>query len=140
MSETEKYEILVGKTLEIINRYHAVDRFMISSFVLECLSIVKKKEPALVTGALIEEGLAGERVKEFLLEVVKKYEPDYLNLDQRMFGTLGMETATKILKDVKKTGVKLALWTLNDPGLFEDTRDICDIAITDVSDVLARIK
>lgn len=140
ITHAEGADILINKTLETIRRYGALERCMISSFVHEFLAKVKQREPELVIGALIEDEVKTAGARDFLLETVKKYRPEYLNLDQRMFKKLGKEEARKILEEIISTGTKIAFWTLNDPVLFNEIRDLCEIVITDVSNIMVKAR
>lgn len=140
LTHDESVDILIDKTLETIRRHGAVERCMISSFAHEFLSKVKNIMPDIVIGTLIDKELRGQGAREFLLDTVEKYRPEYLNLDQRMFNNLGMDKARKILEEVRSKGVKIAFWTLNDPELFNEIRNLCDVVITDVSDIMVKTR
>jgi len=49
---------------------------------------------------------------------------------------MGIERGREILEKFRAEGVKISLWTLNDPELFAQVRDVCDYLITDRSDIM----
>jgi len=127
----------VPGVIDIVRKFDALDRTMFSSFHHECLDAFRKAfGDKTMIAPIIDREVLKEGAEEFLDETVKKYRPFALNLNKELFNYMGIERGREMLEKFRAEGVKISLWTLNDPELFAQVRDVCDYLITDRSDIM----
>jgi len=127
----------VEGVIEIVKEFHALDRTMFSSFHHECLLQFKEAfGSSAVIAPLVDKEVISEGAEDFLFETIRRYAPASLNPNKELFSFMGIEKGIGLLERIRKAGVKIALWTLNDPTLFLQVRDVCDFLITDRSDLM----
>ncbi len=54
-----------------------------------------------------------------------------MNLPVQMFEEVGFKNGMEFIRFLRKTGIAVALWTLDDPDLFLKLKGEIDIVITD---------
>jgi glycerophosphoryl diester phosphodiesterase len=113
-----------------VKSFNAIDRTLFSSFWHECLRKVKEKDEKAKIGLLIGEDARGKNPVEYFEELLA-YHPYSINLPVQLFDEIGFELGMSLIRFVRAKGVKVALWTLNDPALLIKIRGEVDIIITD---------
>jgi len=114
----------------LVKSFNAIDRTLFSSFYHACLRKVKEKEIRAKIGILVGEDARGKDPVKYFEELLK-YEPFSLNLPVQLFDEIGFELGMRFIRFIRSRGVKIALWTLDDPGLLMKIRGEVDIIITD---------
>ncbi|WP_292596307.1 glycerophosphodiester phosphodiesterase family protein [Mesotoga sp. UBA6090] len=114
----------------LVKSFNAIDRTLFSSFYHACLRKVKEKEIRAKIGLLVGEDARGKDPVKYFEELLK-YEPFSVNLPVQLFDEIGFELGMRFIRFIRSRGVKVALWTLDDPGLLIKIRGEVDIIITD---------
>jgi len=114
----------------LVKSFNAIDRTLFSSFYHACLRKVKEKEIRAKIGLLVGEDARGKDPVKYFEELLK-YEPFSVNLPVQLFDEIGFELGMRFIRFIRSRGVKVALWTLDDPGLLMKIRGEVDIIITD---------
>lgn len=112
----------------LIKKYEIKD-FMVSTFKHDCLAIASELIPNLNTATLIHfKDVINYR--EYMEDILEKYNPYAVNLDIRYFYEA---TAEKVdyFNHLRENGLKLSFWTVNEVSQFILVKDICDYLITD---------
>lgn len=115
----------------LVNSFNAIERTIFSSFHHECLLDVKANTPDAKIGLLIGEDAKGKDPVGYLEELLNRYKPYSLHLPVQLFDEFGLETGLAFLRLLRNNGIKIALWTINDPELALKVRQHCDFFITD---------
>jgi glycerophosphoryl diester phosphodiesterase len=106
---------IVERTVDMIREYGLVDRCCVSSFNHEYLKRVRRAEPALETGALVEKRAPADVVALLRRTGARSYNPDKEILDE--------PTA----KAVRAAGFDIYVWTVNDEA---DMKRLVDWGVT----------
>lgn len=114
----------------LVKSFDALERTVFSSFIHECLSEVRKADPKAKIGLLIGEDAEGKGL-EYIEELIGHYAPFSLHLPVQIFERFGLKIGLELLKSLRDEGIKIALWTLNDPELALKIKTQCDYLITD---------
>jgi len=116
--------------IPLVKSFNAIDRTLFSSFYRSCLREVKEREVRAKIGLLVGEDARGKDPIKYFEELLK-YEPFSLNLPVQLFDEVGFELGIRLIRFIRSRGVKVALWTLNDPELLMKIKGEVDIVITD---------
>lgn len=122
---------LAETLVPLISSFNALDRTLFSSFHHPCLLKIKKLHQDSLLGLLIGEDARGKDPITYFGELLTVYKPYSLNLPVQMFEEFGLEKGLGFIKLVRNMGIKVALWTLNDPELLLKIKGEIDIVITD---------
>ncbi|PIJ60570.1 glycerophosphodiester phosphodiesterase [Mesotoga sp. H07.pep.5.3] len=125
-----KDPLAADHVVPLVKSFNAIDRTLFSSFWHECLRKVKEKDEKAKIGLLIGEDARGKNPVEYFEELLA-YHPYSINLPVQLFDEIGFELGMSLIRFVRAKGVKVALWTLNDPALLIKIRGEVDIIITD---------
>lgn len=119
--------------VSLIRSFNALERTLFSSFEHDCLLDIRDLYPRAKLGLLIGEEAKENKMNplEYFQNLLTLYKPYSLNLPVQMFEEVGFANGLEFIKFIRKTGVKVALWTLNDPELFLKLKESIDIVITD---------
>ncbi len=127
-NDTERRELLVKKTLELVKKYYLEDILIVSCFDPETLRCVKKIDPNCKTGFLFSEN----SLKEYGIT-------DPIELMTELGCTAAHPQVNCVTKDfvkrAKEIGLQINVWTVDEPS---DMRNLIekgvDSLITDMPD------
>lgn len=104
---------------------------MFSSFVRDCLRDLKKEFPEAIIGLLYEvyELKEVKNLFKFFVEEIRHFKSDSLNLPIEFFR--GRNNLIESLRELRKSGIKIAFWTVNEKEDLEYIRSVTDFLITD---------
>ncbi|PLV60273.1 glycerophosphodiester phosphodiesterase family protein [Thermotoga sp. KOL6] len=74
---------------------------------------------------------------EFFLERVERERPYSLHLPYQLFE---MNEAVELVKKFRDMGIKVFVWTLNDPVFFQEIKDHIDGVITDEVEIFVKLR
>ncbi|WP_367361916.1 glycerophosphodiester phosphodiesterase family protein [Mesotoga sp.] len=114
----------------LVKSFNAMDRTLFSSFHHDCMRRVKECDIQANIGLLIGEEARGKNPAKYFEELME-YKPFSFNLPVQLFDEIGFELGVSLIDFVRSRGIKVALWTLNDPGLLMKIKGEADIIITD---------
>lgn len=120
----------VSGLADLIKKYE-ITNYMISTFKHDCLPVAKGLLPELNTATLINFKNVVD-YKEYMEEIISKYNPFAVNLDVRYF-LEGTDEKVKYFSKLREGGLKISFWTVNTMDNFMIIKDICDYLITDNS-------
>ncbi len=117
----------VPGALEIVKKYHALERTMFSSFDLKALKNLRKMSRDARIGILV-----GEVSKIFSLPYwIHATKAEFINVPHQMKGMLGLKFSRFLIKFYRMFGVKVVLWTVNSTEELEGLADLTEVLITD---------
>ncbi len=105
----------VERTAEIV-RAHSPERVVVSSFHLDALEKYRKLDPETRIGILIDRE---ETIAE-LPELMPRIRPWSINAPIDALAILGVEKTVGALQMVKKAGLKVLLWPLNEELYYQN--------------------
>jgi glycerophosphoryl diester phosphodiesterase len=115
----------------LVRSFSALDRTLFSSFYHGCLLEIRKQCNDAKIGLLIGEDARGKDPLAYFEELLSLYKPYSMNLPVQMFEEVGFKNGLEFIKLLRKTGIAVALWTLDDPDLLLKLKGEIDIVITD---------
>ncbi len=115
----------------LVRSFNALDRTLFSSFHHGCLLEIRKQCGDAKIGLLIGEDARGKDPLAYFGELLSVYKPYSMNLPVQMFEEVGFKNGMEFIRFLRKTGIAVALWTLDDPDLFLKLKGEIDIVITD---------
>lgn len=124
----------------LVSNLGALDRTIFSSFIHDCLPIIRRSDDSTKIGLLFPEENSSSEFEEIVMSGIRIFAPYSVNLPGAYLKILGRERSRDFLGNIRsrKTSVILCL---NDLELFRPFSDLCDLVITDrvkeFSDILA---
>jgi len=121
----------VEKTLELIYRFNMGERIMISSFHIDVLTEVRKRDDNLKLGLLVED----ENVIPKIPSLSKSLRLYSVNLPIDALKFFPIDTFKDFLEQMRKMNLKIVLWSSDDSIYFEDDnilklKKLVDVVIT----------
>lgn len=121
---------VIPRSIDML-KYFGFKNLMFSSFKRSSLKNLKEVFPSAVIGLLYEVYELEEinQLYDFLISEFRNYSADFLNLPVEFFRN--RTYLLEIIEKVKKAGIKVSFWTVNELEDLNLIRDITDILITD---------
>ncbi|MDN5337696.1 MAG: glycerophosphoryl diester phosphodiesterase [Thermotogaceae bacterium] len=127
----------VSPSIELL-KYFGFKNLMFSSFERKLLKNLKEDFPSAVIGLLYEVYELEEinQLYDFLISELRNYNADFLNLPIEFFRD--KVYFLRIIEKLKKAGVKVSFWTVNELKDLNLVKDITDILITDKVELMIK--
>ncbi|HII55565.1 TPA: glycerophosphodiester phosphodiesterase, partial [Candidatus Aciduliprofundum boonei] len=122
----------VEKSIDIVRKWRAEDRVMFSSFNIDALREIRKKDEDTIIGLLIEK----KETLPMIPQINKELKLFSVNLPIDAIEIFSFEKFKNTILWVKGMGLKIVLWADKDEiyylnGNIDKLKDLVDIVITD---------